>query len=231
MPPSTASERSSTTARSSVPMRVQRVTAPTPTASAPATASCPHGSADTSVGASARAPVPHTRAAPPTSRTKTPMDATSVCAGSLPRTDSGRKTKRSRATPIAGATRSSVTAAPSHSGQPHSTVNWRSRYAQTIAIAPCAKLSTPVARWVTISPIPVRAAALPTERPASVRSYVSDAISRPDRRRTARRSGRAPVPRSPAAASPPARPPPSRRPAGSPRDATTCRPAPSAARR
>ncbi|CAM5540233.1 hypothetical protein SALBM135S_07837 [Streptomyces alboniger] len=39
-----------------------------------------------------------------------------------------------------------------------------------MAVAPCAKLRTPVARYVTISPMPVRAAAPPTESPASVRS-------------------------------------------------------------
>lgn len=127
MPPRTASERSSTTARSSRPKRVQRVIAPTPTASTSVTANCPQGSADTSVGASEWAPGPQISAAPPTSSTNTPIEATSVCAGSLPRTDSGRKTKRSRTRPMPGATTSRVSAAASGSGQSHSTVSWRSR--------------------------------------------------------------------------------------------------------
>ncbi len=98
------------------------------------------------------------------------MDATRVCAGSPPRTANGRKANRSSATPMPGARNSRVTTAPSHSGQPHPTTHCRSTYAHTIAIAPCAKLRTPVARYVTIRPIPVSAAALPTERPARVRS-------------------------------------------------------------
>lgn len=98
------------------------------------------------------------------------MDATRVCAWAPPRTASGRKTARSRSRPTAGAMTSRVTAAARGSGQCHSAVNWRRTYAHTIAIAPCAKLRTPVARYVTIRPMPVRAAALPTESPASVRS-------------------------------------------------------------
>ncbi len=225
MPPRTASRRSSTTARSSRPKRVQRMTAPTPAARTSATVNCPHGSADTSSGASSRAPCPHTSAAPPTSSTNTPMDATSVCAGSLPSTDSGRKTKRSSAMPIAGARNTSVATAPAHSGQPHSTTHCRSAYAHTMAIAPCAKFSTPVARYVTIRPIPVSAAALPTDRPARVRSYVREDISHPLRR--ARRSGTGPVRRSSPASHPPGPPRPSPRPAGSPRGARASRQAPS----
>ncbi|ARX82461.1 hypothetical protein SMD44_01871 [Streptomyces alboflavus] len=170
IPARTASRRSSTTARSSPPKRVKRVPPHTASARTTAAANCPQGSADTSVGASARAPCPQISAAPPTRSTKTPIEATRVCAGSPPSTASGRKTTRSRTRPIAGATTRRVTAAASQSGQSHSTVRWRSRYAHTIAMAPCAKLSTPVARWVTIRPMPVRAAALPTESPASVRS-------------------------------------------------------------
>ncbi len=74
------------------------------------------------------------------------MDATSVRAGSPPRTDSGRNTNRSSTTPMPGATMSRVSAAADHSGQPSSTTRARSTYAHTMAIAPCAKFSTPVAR-------------------------------------------------------------------------------------
>ena len=54
-----------------------------------------------------------------------------------------RKTSRSSATPIAGATTTTDTTNASHDGQPHAVRAWKNSAADTNAWAPNARLNTP----------------------------------------------------------------------------------------
>ena len=81
----------------------------------------------------------------PRHSSNTPSVATSFCAVDAPLRASGRKTTRSRSTPMPGPmTRRAIGAAISV-GQPHSDFICQYMYAQSMAMPPYAKLKMPVA--------------------------------------------------------------------------------------